>query len=202
MVTAVLEAMRALLSPQGLAAATALIFLAGLSEGAGTRGVVLLVNRITPAAFLLSLLASALLFLLSAALWVWGLWLAATGLFGVAVPLALFFIGVSAAYGPLLLGALALLPLVGPLIRQLLRLWSFAIALGALASLGLTLWQATLCALLGALLVAGAGWLLGEPAATLGGRLWATLTGRPRPLRRDELPRVVPGYGPAEETRQ
>lgn len=196
MLTAVLEAMRALLSPQGMAAATALIFLAGLSDGAGTRGVVLLINRITPAAFLLGLLASALLFLLSAALWVWGVWLAATGLFGVDEPLGLFFIGVSAAYGPLLLGALALLPLVGPLIRLLLRLWSFAIALGALASLGLTLWQAALCALLGSLLVAGAGWLLGEPAARLRRRLWAMLTGRPRPLRRDELPRVIPGYGP------
>lgn len=202
MLTSLLDVMRALLSPQGLAAATALIFLAGLSEGVGTRGVVLLINRITRAGFVVSLLASALLFLLSATVWMWGIWLAATGLFGIDAPLPLFFIAVSAAYSPLLLGALALIPLAGGLIRVLLRLWSFVIALGVMASLGLGLWQAALCAAFGTLLVVGAGWLLGEPAAYLGERIWALLTGRPRPLRREELPRVIPGYEPAEEVRR
>lgn len=196
--------MDAILSPQGLAAAAALIFLAGLSDGVATRGVVLLVNRITPVAFVLGLLAAALLFLLSAALWVWGIWLAATKLFGLVAPLGLFFAAVSAAYGPLLLSALALLPLVGPLIRWALRLWSFVVALGALASLGLALWQAALCAACGALLVAGAGWLLSEPATAFVGRLWSALTRRPYPrgrhmAERADLPYVIPGYAPRDE---
>ncbi|NTU78958.1 MAG: hypothetical protein HGA45_06060 [Chloroflexales bacterium] len=191
--------MEFLLSPQGLVAATALVFLAGLSEGVGTRGVVLLTNRITPVGFAFSLLAAALFFLISAALWVWGLWLAAAGLFRVYAPLHLFFVAVSASYAPLLLGALALLPLVGPVIRGLLRLWSFGIAISALVGLGLGLWQALICALAGMLLVLGASSLLSEPAAYLANRLWALTTGRPRPLRRDELPRVIPGYEPAQE---
>ncbi len=196
--------MDAFLSPQGLAAAATLIFLAGLSDGVATRGVVLLVNRITPAAFVLGLLAAALLFLLSAALWVWGIWLAATNLFGLAAPLEYVFAAVSAAYGPLLLSALALLPLVGPLIRWLLRLWSFVVALGALASLGLALWQAALCAACGTLLVVGAGWLLSEPVAFFVGRLWSALTRHPYPRGRDraeraDLPYVIPGYAPRDE---
>lgn len=202
MLTIPYELFTLLISPQGLAAATALIFLAGLSEGAGTRAVVLLVNRITPAAFALGLLASALLFLLSAALWVWSLWLVARELFGFDESLRLFYVALSASYGPLLLGALALLPLVGNLIRLLLRLWSFTIALGVMSSLGLELWKAVVCALVGALLVAGASALLSEPAGRLVARLGALLTGRPLPLARTDLPRVIPGYGPAEEARR
>lgn len=196
------ELFKLLISPQGLAAATALIFLAGLSEGAGTRGVTLLVNRITPAAFAMGMLAQALLFLLSAALWMWGLWLAARELFGFEGSLPFFYVALSASYGPLLLGVLALLPLVGTLIRLLLRLWSFAIALGVMSSLGLAPWKAAVCALLGALLVAGAGAALSEPAGHFGRRVWGRLTGQPRTLRRDELPRAIPGYAPAEEARR
>lgn len=199
--------MDAFLSPQGLAAAAALIFMAGLSDGVATRGVVLLVNRITPLAFVLGLLAAALLFLLSAALWVWGIWLAATNLFGLVVPLEHFFAAVSVAYGPLLLSALALLPLVGPALRWVLRLWSFVVALGALAALGLSLGQAALCAALGTLLVSGAGWLLSEPAFLLVGRFWTALARRPFPRGHDrpapeDLPYVIPGYAPGDEVVQ
>lgn len=191
-----------LLSPQGLAAAVALVFLAGLSEGVGTQGVVLLINRITPLAFVFGLLASALLFVLSAALWLWGVWLAATELFGVGEPLARFAIAVSAAYSPLLLSALALLPLAGTLIRQILRLWGFTIALGAISSLGLALWQAFLCAFLGAVLVAGASWVISAPSSSFVARLWAELLGRGRRVGRADPPRVIPGYEPQQEVRR
>ncbi len=185
--------------PYGLAAATALIFLAGLSDGVGTRTVGLLVNRITVRAFVLSLLASTLLFLLSAALWVWGAWFVATTLFGMTNALPHFFYVISAAYAPFLFGVLTLLPLVGPLIRVILRLWSFGIGFTVLASLGLTLGQAALSAGFGALLVAFVGWLLSDPAALLGQRLWATLVQSQRPPRSSDLPRVIPGYAPSDE---
>lgn len=185
--------------PYGLAAAATLIFLAGLSDGVGTRAVVLLVNRISPAAFVVGLLISALLYLFSAALWIWGVWFAATELFGMEDALPHFFYVISVTYAPFLLGALALLPLVGPLIRWALRLWSFAVGLAVLLPLGLTVWQAALCAVLGALLVALAGWALSEPAALLGRRLWAALAGLPEPPRSGALPRVIPGYAPGDE---
>lgn len=188
--------MDTLLAPHGLTAAAMLLILAGLSDGLGTRAVVLLINRITPLAFVLSLLASALLFAAGALLWMWGAWVAATQLFGVDDSLANFTRSLSLAYAPFLFGALALLPMIGPGIRWVLRLWSFLAGLGLLMLLGLGLWQALLCALCGTLLVVGVEWLFSEPAAFVGHWLWAALAGRPRPLR-TRLPRVIPGYAPA-----
>lgn len=183
------------LTPHGLAAAGVLLLLAGLSDGLGDRAVVLLINRVTPRAFAITLLASALLFAASAALWIAGAWLAATTLFGVHDTLAHFFVVLSFAYAPFLLDALALLPLLGPALRWALRLWSFLLGLSLLALLGLGWPQALLCAACGTLLVLGVNWLFSEPTAFLGRGLWATLTGHPRPLR-VHLPRAIPGYAP------
>jgi hypothetical protein len=183
------------------AAAAALLILAGLSDGLGTRAVVLLINRITPLAFVITLLASALFFLAGAALWIWGAWMAATKLFDIEDTLSHFFSVLSFAYAPFLFSALTLLPLLGPAVRWGLRLWSFLAGLSLLVLLGLNYWQALLCAACGALLVLGVGWLFSEPAALVARRLWATLAGRPRPLR-SHLPRVIPGYAPGDRAQQ
>lgn len=188
------------LSPYGVPLAVFLVFLAGLADGLGTRAAVLLVNRISPRAFIVSLLLSALLFLFSAVLWILGVWYFATEFFGMADALPNFFIVMSLAYLPFLFSVLVLLPLLGPPIRWVLRLLSFLIAVWVLGIIGLELWQAILCAVFGELLLAGVGWLFGEPAARIRQRLWARLLGRPRPLRSDELPRVIPGYAPDGRT--
>lgn len=187
--------MDTVLAPDGVTAAALLLLLAGLAEGLGDRAVVLLINRITPRAFVITLLASALLFVAGAWLWIGGVWLAATAFFGVRDTLANFFVVLSFAYAPFLLDALALLPLLGPPLRWVLRLASFVLGLVLLTLLGLQWWQALLCAACGTLLVVGLQWLFGEPAAILARRAWAALAGRPRPLR-THLPRVVPGYEP------
>ena len=186
------------LAPQSLAAAAVLLLLAGLSDNLGDRAVVLLINRITPLAFILTLLASTLLFAGGAILWIGGAWLAATELFGVQETFARFLIVLSFAYAPFLFGAVALLPLLGPLIHWLLRLASFAAGLLLLVVLGLAPWQALLCAAGGALLVFAVNWLFSEPAARVARWAWATLAGRPRPLR-THLPHTIPGYAPALE---
>jgi hypothetical protein len=183
------------LAPQGLLAATALLILAGLSDGLGTRAPVLLINRIKPFAFAVTLLVSALLFLGGAALWIWVAWLVATELFGIHDKLVHFFVVLSFAYAPFVFSALTLLPLFGPAIRWLLRIWSFLLGLGLLILLELNVWQALLCAACGTLLVVGVEWLLSEPGAFLANRMWAAVAGRPRPLR-PHVPRVVPGYRP------
>jgi hypothetical protein len=192
------DLLRQLLTPQAVAAAALLIFLAGLSEGVGSQGVALLINRSSPARFALGLVAAALLFLLSAAIWMGALWLSVRLLYGAELPLRLFFVAVSVAYGPLLLGALRLLPLVGDPLGWLLRLWSFALALAAIqGATGLGPWQAAIGALAGSLLLEGARWLLEGPAQSLGlGRipLDASL---PRRLALEEPPLVIPGYEPA-----
>lgn len=197
------DLLRQLLTPQALAAAALLIFLAGLSEGIGSYGVTLLINRSSPGRFALGLIASALLFLLSATIWMAALWLSVRLLYGASLSLRLFFITVSVAYGPLLLGALRLLPLIGPPLGWLLRLWSFGLALAAIqGATGLGLWQAALGALTGSLLVEGARWLIEWSAQRLGlGRLPldSALSGRRSPT---EPPLIIPGYEPTAEVRR
>ncbi len=189
-------------SPQGITAALLLIFLAGLSEGFGTRGVVLLVNRTTPLGLAVSLLIAAILYLISALLWVGGIWITVDLLFDVHPPPSQFLVVLSAAYAPLLLGALALLPLVGMLIRWLLRLWSLLIALGGIVSLGLEGWQAVLAALVGTLLFSLISGLLSEKSVDRSRHLIAVISGQPRPLLRKDPPLVIPGYSPPEETQR
>jgi hypothetical protein len=187
-----------LLTPQAAAAAALLIFLAGLSEGVGSHGVALLINRSSPARFALGIVAAALLFLLSAAVWMGALWLSVRLLYGPGPPLRLFFVAVSVAYGPLLLGALRLLPLLGDPLGWLLRLWSFALALAAIQGVtGLGPWQAAIGALAGSLLVEGARWLLEGPAQGLGLGHIPLDAGLPRRLPLQEPPAVIPGYEPA-----
>ena len=191
--------METFFTPHGLIGAAALLLLAGLADGLGDRAVVLLINRITPRAFTVTLGASALIFAVGAALWIGGAWLAATRLFGVREPLAHFFVVLSFAYAPFLFSALALLPLLGPLIRWALRLWSFVVGLSLLVTLGLHPLQALGCAVCGTLLVLGINWLFSEPAAFVARGVWAALTGHPRPLR-VHLPRAIPGYAAGLDT--
>ncbi|MEI6776249.1 MAG: hypothetical protein WCK70_05080 [Chloroflexales bacterium] len=185
-----------------VALATAVIFLAGLSEGLGRQGVILLVNRVTPLRVALNLALTALLYLLSALLWVAVLWLVAALTFHDAGSLRQAFVTISTAYLPLLLGALALLPYFGPLIRRCLHLWSLLAALAAISStFGLSLGQSILCALLGWLLLQGLRWTLSAPAAVFSRKLWQMSTGHAAQLGVADLPLVIPGYAPPDGTR-
>lgn len=197
--------MDSIFAPHGLVGAVTLLLIAGLADSLGDRAVVLLINRITPRAFVISLLAAALLFAAGAALWIGGAWLAATRLFGIRDTFANFFVVLSLAFAPFLFSALALLPLLGPAIHWALRLVSFLAGLSLLVLLKLNPLQALLCTVCGALLVLGVNWLFSEPAALVARRLWAALAGRPRPLR-THLPRTIPGYAadpaPGEQAQQ
>lgn len=192
-----------LLADSWLAVALALviIFLAGLSEGLGSQGVILLINRIPPLRFMLNLALNALLFVLSALLWVALLWLVATLAFHDTGSLRQAFVTISAAYVPLLLGALTLLPYFGPLISQCLHLWSLLAALAAIrTTFHLPLGQSILCALLGWLLLQALRWTVRTPAAVLSRQLWQFSTGHTVQLSLADLPQVIPGYAPHERT--
>lgn len=176
------------------------VFLAGLSEGLGRQGLVLLINRITPLRFALNLLLSAVLYALSALLWVFILWGVARVLFQVAAPLELAIVAVGLAYVPLLFSAVGLLPYVGIALDWLLHIASLAVSLLAMrAAFGLSLWQAFVCAALGWLVLELLRALLGESSARLSRWLWAMTTGRPERIERSDLPLVIPGYEPPGE---
>lgn len=187
-------------SQAALAAAGSIVFLAGLSEGLGRQAVVLLINRISPARFLVNLLLSALIYSLSALLWATTLWSVAQTLFGATVPLSWALVAVSIAYLPLLLMALSLLPYIGTLIDALLHLSSLLISVAVISRVfQLGLWEALACNIVGWLALELLRAPLSEPLAAARRRLWALSTGRPERLGHGDLPMVITGYEPPAE---
>ena len=179
------------------------IVLAGLSDGLGTQGVVLLVNRITPLRFAINLVLSIALYFLSALAWMASIWLAASVVLRDYAPLPQVIGAVSLAYIPLWFSALVLIPYLGEAIGMLLNGWSLVIALTAVSQVfqfGLV--QALIGAALGWLSLLLVRYILSRPGARLGQWLWAITTGRDTHIDVDHLPlrvdtgdraEVVPG---------
>ena len=168
------------------------IVLAGLSDGLGTQGIVLLVNRITPLRFAINLVLSIALYVLGALAWLAAIWLAARVVLRDDLPLAQMIGAVSLAYIPLWFSVLALIPYLGQAIGPLLNGWSLVIALFAVS-------QVFQVGLLQALTGTALGWLLmllvravmSRPAARLDHWLWAITTGRDTRIDVDTLPLIL-----------
>ena len=176
-----------------------IIFLAGLSVGLGTQGVVLLVNRVTPVRFAINLLLSAVIYLAGALVWMASIWLIGRYVFATTIPFMQVVAAVSLAYVPLLYAALVLLPYIGPAIGVLLELWSLAIAVTAVGvAYQLPPWKALLCVVLGWLLLLLARFLLGRPAARLDRWLWTVTTGRADRIEVGQLPPLQIEAAPEE----
>lgn len=158
--------------------ALAVIALAGLADGLGNQGVVLLINCITPKRFVLNLLLSVALYVASAVVWIGSLWLIAVVLFHAPVSFLSVIVAVSVAYVPLCYSALVLLPYIGPPINTLLHLWSLAMVLSVLDLVyNWGVWQSLVCAALGWLLLGGLRIALRRPTQPLGHWLWRVTTG-------------------------
>lgn len=125
--------------------------LAGASQLLG-QSVVLFLNRVSPARFLLSLLLYGLVFGISLLVWALTTWLVGLA-FGRMEPLWLVGRMVLLGSAPYILGALVLVPYAGPVIGRVIAVWSFVVTLGMLQFT----YQTTL---LRALLLVDAGWLL------------------------------------------
>ncbi|MEX1315873.1 MAG: hypothetical protein AB1Z22_01955 [Synechococcaceae cyanobacterium] len=141
---------------------------AGLSQGIG-HAFILLVNRVAPLRFALSLVVEAVLLVVGFLFWALSTWLVARLVFAVSVRPATVVLALGVAHAPQLLAFLGALPYLGVPWLTLLSLWTaiaFVVALGEVAGLGA--WQAFV-ALLG-------GWLVmlllqrraGQPLMRLG----------------------------------
>ena len=169
--------------------AALIIVLAGLSDGLGTQGIVLLVNRITPLRFAINLVLSIALYVLGALAWMAAIWLATRVYLRDDVPLAQVIGAVSLAYIPLWFSVLALIPYLGQAISPILNGWSLVIALFAVS-------QVFQVGLIQALAGTALGWLsmllvravMSRPAARLDHWLWAITTGRDTRIDVDHLP--------------
>ena len=165
-------------TPNSRILAMQILVLAGLSETLG-QSVVLFANQIRPLRFVLSLLISVILFIAGGFFWYSSIALVAQLLFNHPLRLEKLALGISFSYTPLLFGFLAFIPYFGQRILQLLYVHSFIILTRLLESyMGLPLWEAVLCPLVGLILVQVLRSTIGRPIIWLSDKLLDLASGK------------------------
>lgn len=129
-----------------------LLFTAGaLSKGLGEAGI-LLINRVSKAQFVRSLVVSGLLLALTGLIWSGCIWLSCRYAMGLTFDFQQVAKVVLLSYTPFILGFLVIIPHVGLLWQRLLMVWGLLITLAGLHfQFHLTLLQGIACS--------GVGWL-------------------------------------------
>jgi hypothetical protein len=163
--------------PQGAIAALYIVLIAGFSQALG-QGTVLFVNRVKPLRFFLSLLIGSVLFVFTVLFWGLSTWLVSFVLFKVNIPYRIIWCTLGFAYAPLMLSFLVALPYLGVPIQVLLSIWTLlAFVMGLRVALGLTVWQALWCSVLGWLVFQIVQRSIGRPVAIVGKWLSNTVAG-------------------------
>lgn len=163
--------------PQGAIAALYIVLIAGFSQALG-QGTVLFVNRVKPLRFFLSLLIGSVLFVFSVLFWGLSTWLVSFVLFKVNIPYRIIWSTLGFAYAPLMLSFLVALPYLGVPIQVLLSIWTLlAFVMGLRVALGLSVWQALWCSVLGWLVFQIVQRTIGRPVAIVGKWLSNTVAG-------------------------
>lgn len=167
------------------------VFLAGVSETLG-QCVVLLVNRVKPGRFVMSLLLSGALFVLSIIIEVSIIWLTGISLFQSREHIGDVLRAVSLAYVPLLFGFFILLPYAGSLLDHVLDIWCLlAMVVAVRVTLQLQLWQALLCTLCGWLIYELVKFTLGRPVLAMTRLLRHSVAGVPLSLKVQDLAEIL-----------
>jgi len=181
------QAIEAVLDEESYWIALAILLLGGISLGLG-QSVILFANRVRRRRFALSLLLNGLVILAGVCLWAATTWLLVSLLFQVDISYWLFFSGAALSTAPFLFGFLVLIPYLGNLIFQILRIWILLINLVVIDTL-------SSAGFLWALGISLVGWLSIEfvlrfPAIQfdrLQSWYWRVTTGKSRRLDIDEL---------------
>jgi hypothetical protein len=163
--------------PQGAIAALYIVLIAGFSQALG-QGTVLFVNRVKPLRFFLSLLIGSVLFVFTVLFWGLSTWLVSLILFNANIPYGILWSTLGFAYAPLMFSFLVALPYLGVPIQVLLSIWTLlAFVMGLRVALGLSVWQALWCGVLGWVVFQIAQRSIGRPVAILGKWLSNTVAG-------------------------
>jgi hypothetical protein len=171
--------------------ALSVLLLGGVSVALG-QSVALLVNRVSRLRFFISLAVTGIIIAAGILVWVSVIWLSATLVFAVRISYVEVLRTVSLGYAPFLFGIFMLLPYLGSFIGHVLDAWSFLAVLVAInVTLGLRLWQALVCILVGWLLVQGLKYATGKPIAALVNRLISLAAGAPLSLRVQKLSKIM-----------
>ena len=167
--------------------ALAVLLLGGISLGLG-QSVVLFANRVRRRRFVIHLLLSGIVLLLGVLFWAGSVWLLAQILAGGSVTFTNVFISAAISTSPLLFGFFVLLPYLGILTFQILRIWALLIYLNVIeTSLEIDFWWALGISLL--------GWVFLEAVTRiplfqfdrLRNWYWRLSTGTPRRLEIEEI---------------
>jgi hypothetical protein len=168
-----------------------IVFLAGVSTTLG-QCVVLLVNRVKPGHFIISLLVSGALFVLSLIIEVSIIWLTGISIFHSRENIGDVIRAASLAYAPLFFGFFILLPYAGSFVDHVLDIWCLlALVVAVSVTLQLQLWQALLCVLCGWLFFQLMKFTIGRPIQSITRWLTRRAAGIPLSLKVQDLAEIL-----------
>jgi hypothetical protein len=154
--------------PYSLLAALTVVFLAGFAQSL-SQIVVLFINQVRPLRFALSLLISALFFMIGYGFWAASLWLILNVSFAGHISLIAILRTLGFSYAPLMLSIFVMLPYFGGGIFVMLSIWTLlAVVVGVEAITDLGRWDAFASAALGWLFIQLLQKTVGQPIASLG----------------------------------
>ncbi|MGC1310229.1 MAG: hypothetical protein WA885_23615 [Phormidesmis sp.] len=155
--------------PHSLLAALTIVFLAGFAQSLSQMAV-LFINQVQPIRFVLSLLISALFFMVGYGFWTLSIWMTLNFAFHSHVPFAVVLRTLGFSYAPLmLLGVFVMLPYFGGGVFVLLSIWTLlAVIVGIEAVSPLGRWAAFESAALGWVVLQLLQKTVGQPIASLG----------------------------------
>ncbi|MCC6170139.1 MAG: YIP1 family protein [Caldilineaceae bacterium] len=163
--------------PNAAWVAFGVVMAAGISLLLG-QSVILFLNQVRPGRFAVSLVIHGFMLVTGWLVWSASVWAIGRWLFSDTASFALTLRLIGLSYAPLVFGFLILMPYLGPFVQHLLYVWSFVIALRAVAfSFDFGFWPALLCVGLGWLLLMLLTATVGRPIVALRNLLWHRLTG-------------------------
>ncbi|MGB3786944.1 MAG: hypothetical protein WA949_02965 [Phormidesmis sp.] len=154
--------------PNSLPAALTIVFIAGIAQSL-SQIVVLFVNQVRPLRFVLSLIISAILFVIGFGFWALSTWMIINTVFNVYLPLIAVIRTIGFSYAPLMLGIFVVMPYFGSAAFILLSTWTLlAVVVGIDAISTLELWEAFGSVALGWIIIQLIQKTVGQPIASLG----------------------------------
>ncbi len=151
-----------------LIAALTIVFIAGIAQSLN-QIVVLFVNQVRPLRFVLSLLISALFFVVGYGFWALSIWAILQIFFNSYLPLNAVVRTLGFSYAPLTLSVLVIMPYFGNAVFVFLSIWTLlAVIIGIGSITTLSLWQSFESAALGWIVIQLLQKTVGQPIASLG----------------------------------
>ncbi|MBE9059670.1 hypothetical protein IQ256_01530 [cf. Phormidesmis sp. LEGE 11477] len=154
--------------PHSLPAALTIVFIAGIAQSL-SQIVVLFINQVRPLRFILSLVISAILFVVGFGFWALSTWVMINTVFNSYLPLSAVIRTIGFSYAPLMLGLFVVMPYFGSAVFILLSIWTLlAVVVGIDTISTLALWEAFGSVALGWIGIQLIQKTVGQPIASLG----------------------------------